>query len=67
MSFQTPNQFLYEQLWFNSDLSPSGMQDAQLIGKERMNEMFDEVKNIKIPNELIPPIILENKKTLVKK
>lgn len=55
MGFQTPNQFLYEQLFLKYDLSPSRMQDAQeKIGIERMHEMFEKIKDIKIPREVIP-------------
>lgn len=55
MGFQTPDQFLYEQLFLSYDLSPSRMQDAQgKIGVERMHEMFEEIKKIIIPEEVIP-------------
>lgn len=55
MGFQTPDQFLYEQLFLRYDLSPSRMQDAQgKIGVERMYEMFEEIKKIIIPKEVIP-------------
>lgn len=55
MGFQTPDQFLYEQLFLRYDLSPSRMQDAQgKIGVERMHEMFEKIKNLKIPIEVIP-------------
>ena len=55
LSFQTKDQFLYETLFLNKNLSPSSMQDAQSrIGKEKMMEMFERIKNIKIPMEYIP-------------
>lgn len=55
MGFQTPDQFLYEQLFLRYDLSPCGMQDAQgKIGVERMHVMFEEIKRIIIPKEVIP-------------
>ncbi len=55
MGFQTPDQFLYEQLFLKYDLSPSRMQDAQeKIGVGRMYEMFEEIKKIIIPKEVIP-------------
>lgn len=56
LGFQTPNQFLYEQLFLKYDLTASSLQDAQeKIGKERMQEMFDRIKTIQIPIEVIPP------------
>lgn len=55
MRFQTPDQFLYEQLFLNYDLSPYGMQDAhRKISVKRMHEMFEEIKKIRIPKEVIP-------------
>lgn len=55
LGFQTSDQFLYEQLFLMYDLSPFGMQDAQgKIGIERMQEMFEKIKKIKIPIEVIP-------------
>lgn len=55
LGFQTPDQFLYENLFLKYDLSPSGLQDAQeKIGVEKMQEMFDKIKDIKIPKEYIP-------------
>lgn len=55
VGFQTPDQFLYEQLFLKYDLSPSKMQDAQSrIGVDRMKEMFSEIKKIKIPVKEIP-------------
>ena len=53
--FQTPDQFLYEQLFLRYDLSPSRMQDAvSRIGLERIKAMFESIKNIKIPKTSIP-------------
>lgn len=55
LAFETSDQFLYEQLFLMYDLSPFGMQDAQgKIGIEKMQEMFEEIKKIKIPIEVIP-------------
>lgn len=54
LNFQTPDQFLYEQLWLNPDLTPSKMQDAHnKIGIDKMMEMFERVKEVKIPIECI--------------
>lgn len=53
--FQTPDQFLYEQLFLRYDLSPSRMQDAvSRIGLEHIKAMFESIKNIKIPKTSIP-------------
>lgn len=55
LGFQTPDQFLYENLFLKYDLSPSGLQDAQeKIGLEKMREIFSRIKDIKIPKEYIP-------------
>lgn len=55
LGFQAKDQFLYEQLFLKSDVTPSGMQDAQSkIGIERMKEMFELIREIKIPYEIIP-------------
>lgn len=55
IGFQTPDQFLYEHLFLNFDLTASRMQDAQeKIGVERIHEMFNKIKDIKIPKEVIP-------------
>ena len=55
LSFETRDQFLYEQLYLRYDLTPSRMQDAQnKIGIEKMQEMFQKIKEIKIPKEVIP-------------
>lgn len=52
---QTHDQFLYEQLFLNSDLTPFEMQDAQSkIGKEQMRDMFSKIKEIKIPDSCLP-------------
>ena len=54
-SFETRDQFLYEQLYLRYDLTPTNMQDAQnKIGIEKMQEMFQKIKEIKIPKEVIP-------------
>ena len=59
LGFQTPDQFLYEQLFLQSDLTPSGMQDAVgKIGKERVQEMFSKIKEIKLPVQIIPEALL---------
>ncbi len=71
LGFQTSDQFLYEQLLLNYDLTPFRMQDAQAkIGREKMNEMFSKIKSIKIPTEVIPPDLYEQyslQKKLIKK
>lgn len=54
MVFETPNKLLDEQLFLNYDLTASNMQDAQKIGFERMKEMFEKIKELKIPKEIIP-------------
>ena len=55
MTFLTPDQFLYEHLFLNYDLTPSSMQDAiEKIGIEKMYEIFDKIKDIRIPRECIP-------------
>lgn len=56
LSFQTPDQFLYERIFLNYDLTPLILQDAQeKIGIAKMQEMFKRIKEIKIPCERIPP------------
>lgn len=61
LSFQTEDQFLYECLFLNSDLTPSPMQDAtEKMGKEKMLEIFERIKEIRIPNELIPTELLNS-------
>ena len=71
LGFQTLDQFLYEQLFLNYDLTAFGMQDAQSkIGIEKMNEMFSRIKTIKIPPEVIPSDLYEQynlQKKLIKK
>ena len=60
MGFQTPDQFLYEQLFLNYDITPLGLQDAHSrIGKDRMREMFERIRQIKIPKEVIPEKLYE--------
>jgi len=55
MGFQTLDQFLYEHLFLKYDLTPLRMQDAQeKIGVTRMQEMFEKIKDLKIPIEVIP-------------
>ena len=55
MGFQTSDQFLYEQLFLKYDLTPSIMQDAQeKMGIEKMNEIFNRIRDIIIPIECIP-------------
>lgn len=55
MGFQTPDQFLYEQLFLGYNLTPLRSQDAQeRIGVSRMQEMFEKIKDLKIPIEVIP-------------
>ena len=55
LAFETRDQFLYEQLYLRYDLTPSRMQDAQnKIGIEKMQEIFQKIKEIKIPQKVIP-------------
>ena len=55
MGFETKNQYLYEQLFLKYDLTPYGMQDAQhKMGREKMIEIFEKIKDIRIPIECIP-------------
>ena len=47
-------------MFLNSDLTPFSLQDAtEKIGKEKMLEMFERIKEIKIPKEIIPSQILD--------
>lgn len=60
MSFITSNQFLYERLLLNYDLTPFEIQDAQeRIGIEKMQEMFEKIREIKIPYTFIPKDLYE--------
>lgn len=60
MGFWTQDQFLYEHLHLNYNLTPSGMQDAhERIGRDRMLEMFKKIENLKIPREVIPSDLLQ--------
>lgn len=60
LGFETPDKFLYEQLFLNFDLTAASMQDAvSKIGEERIVEMFDKIKEIKIPTEVIPEDLLK--------
>lgn len=55
LGFETKDQFLYEQLYLRYDLSPSKSQDAQKrIGIEKMDDMFEKIKKLEIPKEVIP-------------
>ena len=55
LGFRTPDQFLYETLFLNYDLTPSRMQDAtKKIGIDKMKEYFSKIKNINIPIKSIP-------------
>ena len=59
MGFRTPDQFLYEHLFLNYNLTPSGMQDSQRkIGTEKIMEMFRRIPSIKIPKDRIPEKLL---------
>ena len=59
LGFQTPDQFLYEQLFLEYDLSYSPMQDAQSkIGIDRMYEMSEKIKEIRLPEKVIPKDLL---------
>lgn len=66
IGFETNDQFLYEQLYLNYDLTPSKMQDAQnKIGIEKMREMFNKIKDIKIPIEVIPNDLYEQYRFII--
>lgn len=74
LGFQTEDQLLYERLFINADLTPALLQDAQSkIGKKRIFEMFNRIKDIIIPFEAIPEDLLniirssDNKKLTLKK
>ena len=68
LSFSAPNQYLYEQLFINADLSPSKMQDAiNKIGKEKMYYYFNNVPDIIIPSNLIPDLLVNHKIKSLKK
>lgn len=55
IGFQTPDQFLYDQLFLNYDLTPCSMQDAQdRIGFSRMQDIFTQIQEIYLPKEIIP-------------
>lgn len=61
LSFQGKNQILYETLFINSNLTPSGMQDTKnRISIEKMREIFDRIPSIIIPNEYIPKEFFED-------
>lgn len=60
IGFQTPDQLLYEQLFLNYDLTAFRAQDAQeRIGIKRMQEMFERIKKLRIPIEVIPNELYE--------
>jgi len=60
LGFHTPNQSLYEHLFLDIDFNPYSIQDAkQRIGNEKMLEMFERIKNIKIPKYNIPKEFFE--------
>ena len=51
LSFQTEDQSLYECLFLESNLTPSLMQDAtEKMGKEKMLEIFERIKEIELLN-----------------
>lgn len=59
LGFQSEDQLLYERLFLNSDLTPFGLQDAtSKIGKDKMKEMFNRIKDIIIPFDIIPQELL---------
>lgn len=55
LAFRTPDQRLYEHLFFNNDLEPLCLQDAgQKMGYPKMQEIFSRIKDIRVPISLIP-------------
>ncbi len=55
LGFETKDQFLYEHLFMNKDLTPFALQDATAkLGIDKMTEIFNRIKSIKIPFALIP-------------
>lgn len=61
LEFLTKDQYLYEQLYFNIDLTPSIMQDSiKKIGINKTNEIFNRIKDINIPLSCIPKGIRPN-------
>lgn len=67
LGFQTPDQFLYEQLFLKSDLTPSRMQDAiSKIGMDKTREMFQRIKDIQLPETVIPTTFFEKNMILPK-
>lgn len=69
LGFGASNQFLYEQLFFNIDLTPLRMQDAVTkIGAKKVEEIFSKMEEIRIPVQSIPDIYLHGRtKTRSKK
>lgn len=60
LGFQTPDQFLYDHLFLNYDLTAARLQDAQSrVGLEKMNEIFERIKEIRIPEGIIPSDLLQ--------
>lgn len=56
MGFQTPDQFLYEHLFFGNNLLPNRLQDSiTRIGEEKSKEIFLRIQEIKAPIRFIPP------------
>ena len=61
LNFDTPNQFLYEQVFFKGNLTPASLQDAyDKMGRERMLEIIDRVKDIRIPSGLVPAVVFDS-------
>ena len=53
--FDTKDQFLYEHLDLRYDLRAAKIQDTKnKVDIEKMREMFQKIKEIKIPQEVIP-------------
>jgi hypothetical protein len=60
LGFQTPDQFLYENLNFTFDLVPWNMQDfIPKIGLEQCMDVMKRIKEIQIPKERIPSDLYE--------
>lgn len=63
LGFQTEDQYLYEQVFLEFDLTPSSMQDAiSKMGIDKMMEIISKAGDIKVPIKEIPKDLLEEYK-----